>query len=139
MLYQAYNDSPLVCSGEGVSACGVCVCRPGRFGKNCECSAHGGVSAEQERGCRPTNASAGPLCSNRGTCICGVCECNKMDDPLKVLLTLSLSYLMRLKELLDHQRRSPERSIFRRDCESSATAYRILTQNRSWNRMLFNQ
>ncbi|KAH9643891.1 hypothetical protein HF086_012766 [Spodoptera exigua] len=84
-LEMAYNDSPLVCSGEGVSACGVCVCRPGRFGKNCECSAHGGVSAEQERGCRPTNASAGPLCSNRGTCICGVCECNKMDDPLKVI------------------------------------------------------
>ncbi|XP_035436048.2 integrin beta-PS [Spodoptera frugiperda] len=83
--HHAYNDSPLVCSGEGVSACGVCVCRPGRFGKNCECSAHGGVSAEQERGCRPTNASAGPLCSNRGTCICGVCECNKMDDPLKVI------------------------------------------------------
>lgn len=81
----AYNDSPLVCSGEGVSACGVCVCRPGRFGKGCECSAHGGGSAEQERGCRPTNASAGPLCYNRGTCICGVCECNKMDDPLKVI------------------------------------------------------
>ncbi|XP_021181179.3 integrin beta-PS isoform X2 [Helicoverpa armigera] len=83
--HHAYNDSPLVCSGEGVSACGVCVCHPGRFGKNCECSAAGGVSAEQERGCRPTNASTGPLCSNRGTCICGVCECNKMDDPLKVI------------------------------------------------------
>ncbi|XP_026495256.1 integrin beta-PS [Vanessa tameamea] len=83
--HHAYNDSPLVCSGEGTSACGVCVCKAGRFGKSCECSAHGGVSLEQERGCRPTNASSGPLCSNRGTCICGVCECNKMDDPLKVI------------------------------------------------------
>ncbi|XP_052750647.1 integrin beta-PS [Galleria mellonella] len=81
----AYNDSPLVCSGHGISACGVCVCEPGRFGKGCECSAHGGVSLEQERGCRPTNASTGPLCSGRGTCICGVCECEKMDDPNKVI------------------------------------------------------
>lgn len=81
----AYNASPLVCSGEGVSACGVCLCSPGRFGKSCECSAQGGVSVEQERGCRPTNATSSPLCSNRGTCICGVCECNKMEDPTKVI------------------------------------------------------
>ncbi|XP_049867319.1 integrin beta-PS [Pectinophora gossypiella] len=83
--HHAYNDSPLVCNGQGISACGVCVCNPGRFGKACECSAHGGVSIEQERGCRPTNASSGPLCSNRGTCICGVCECHKMEDLSKVI------------------------------------------------------
>ncbi|CAG9783687.1 unnamed protein product [Diatraea saccharalis] len=65
--HHAYDDSPLVCSGQGISACGVCLCNPGRFGKGCECSAHGGVSLEQERGCRPTNATFGPLCSNRGT------------------------------------------------------------------------
>ncbi|KAJ0180473.1 hypothetical protein K1T71_003877 [Dendrolimus kikuchii] len=83
--HHAYNASPLVCSGEGVSACGVCVCNPGRFGKRCECSAQGGGSSEQDRGCRPTNATSGPLCSNRGTCICGVCECNRMDDLSKVI------------------------------------------------------
>ncbi|XP_045785292.1 integrin beta-PS [Maniola jurtina] len=83
--HHAYDDRLEVCSGQGISACGVCVCKPGRFGKSCECSAHGGVSLEQERGCRPTNATSGPLCSNRGTCICGVCECNKMEDTLKVI------------------------------------------------------
>ncbi|XP_063821699.1 integrin beta-PS [Ostrinia nubilalis] len=83
--HHAYDDSVSVCSGQGISACGVCLCNPGRFGKGCECSAHGGVSLEQERGCRPTNATFGPLCSNRGTCICGVCECNKMEDSSKVI------------------------------------------------------
>lgn len=83
--HHAYDDSAMVCNGQGISACGVCLCNPGRFGKGCECSAHGGVSLEQERGCRPTNATFGPLCYNRGTCICGVCECNKLDDPLKVI------------------------------------------------------
>ncbi|KAI8435079.1 hypothetical protein MSG28_003482 [Choristoneura fumiferana] len=83
--HHAYDAGSLVCSGQGISACGVCVCNPGRFGKSCECSAHGGGSVEQERGCRPTNASAGPLCSNRGNCICGVCECNKMADSSEVI------------------------------------------------------
>ncbi|KAL4702519.1 hypothetical protein ACJJTC_001404 [Scirpophaga incertulas] len=82
--HYAYDDSPLVCSGQGKSACGVCVCNPGRFGKSCECSAHGGASLEQERGCRPANSSAA-LCSGRGACICGVCECDKTDDPLKMI------------------------------------------------------
>ncbi|XP_013186565.1 integrin beta-PS [Amyelois transitella] len=81
----AFNNSPDVCSGQGISACGVCLCNAGRFGKSCECSAEAGVSLEQERGCRPTNASSGPLCSGRGTCICGVCECEKMEDPTKVI------------------------------------------------------
>ncbi|KPI91428.1 Integrin beta-PS [Papilio xuthus] len=83
--HHAYSESPLVCSGQGISACGVCLCNPGRFGKGCECSAHGGASLEQERGCRPGNASTGPLCSGRGSCNCGLCECNKLDDPLKVI------------------------------------------------------
>lgn len=83
--HYAYRDDISVCSGQGVLACGVCLCNPGRFGKNCECSAAGGVSLEQERGCRPLNSTSGPLCSNRGTCICGQCDCNKMDDPDKVI------------------------------------------------------
>ncbi|CAH2101707.1 unnamed protein product [Euphydryas editha] len=85
--HHAYDDSPPVCGGAGVSVCGACVCAPGRFGEKCECSAHafGDASPERERGCRPTNATSGPLCSNRGACVCGVCECNKMDDPLEVI------------------------------------------------------
>ncbi|XP_037974109.2 integrin beta-PS [Plutella xylostella] len=84
--HHAYDDSPSVCNGFGISACGVCLCDPGRFGKACECSAQGGgASAEQERGCRPLNSTTGPLCSNRGTCFCGQCECNKMDDPSMVI------------------------------------------------------
>ncbi|KAI5633054.1 integrin beta chain VWA domain-containing protein [Phthorimaea operculella] len=81
----AYENSTNVCNGHGTSACGVCVCQPGYFGKSCECSPHGGVSPEQDRGCRPPNMLTGPLCSNRGTCMCGVCECHKMDDPTKVI------------------------------------------------------
>ncbi|XP_061712211.1 integrin beta-PS isoform X2 [Cydia pomonella] len=83
--HHAYDDSADVCSGHGISACGVCLCQPGRFGKHCECSAQGGGSTDQDRNCRPTNASSGAVCSGRGNCICGVCECNKMSDPTEVI------------------------------------------------------
>ncbi|XP_063361864.1 uncharacterized protein LOC134650860 [Cydia amplana] len=83
--HHAYDDSPGVCSGHGISACGACACQPGRFGKHCECAGDGRGSADQDRGCRPTNASYGALCSGGGNCICGVCECYKMSDPNEVI------------------------------------------------------
>ncbi|XP_026329225.1 integrin beta-PS [Hyposmocoma kahamanoa] len=81
----AYDDRPEVCSGFGVSKCGVCVCFPGRFGKNCECSESVGGGPDLERGCRPHNVTTGPVCSGRGSCLCGVCDCEKMPDPTKVI------------------------------------------------------
>ncbi|XP_063381270.1 uncharacterized protein LOC134667792 [Cydia fagiglandana] len=79
--HHAYDDSPNVCSGHGISTCGVCACQPGSFGKHCECV--GGVT-DQGLGCRPTNAT-GAECSGRGSCICGVCECEKLADPNEVI------------------------------------------------------
>ncbi|GBP10850.1 Integrin beta-PS [Eumeta japonica] len=74
-----YKETPDVCEGNGVLACGVCLCNTGHFGKNCECSAANSSFPEMERGCRPQNSATGPICSNRGTCDCGVCHCNKLD------------------------------------------------------------
>ncbi|XP_063618741.1 integrin beta-PS-like [Cydia splendana] len=80
--HHAYDDSPNVCSGHGISACGVCACQPGSFGKYCECV--GGVT-DQDLGCHLTNASSGAECSGRGSCICGVCECDMRSEPTEVI------------------------------------------------------
>ncbi|XP_047995298.1 integrin beta-PS-like [Leguminivora glycinivorella] len=78
--HSAYNDNRNVCSGHGISRCGVCSCQPDSFGKNCECATQGFGFGNQDT-CRPYNTSTGQDCSGHGVCICGVCECNKMSDP----------------------------------------------------------
>ncbi|XP_045785305.1 integrin beta-PS-like [Maniola jurtina] len=83
--HHAYDGRPEVCNGHGISECGVCVCKPGYFGNYCECYTDGEVPLEPESGCRPTNATSGPLCSDRGTCVCGACACNIMEDRLQVI------------------------------------------------------
>ncbi|XP_013146028.1 PREDICTED: integrin beta-PS [Papilio polytes] len=78
--HHAYSESPLVCSGQGISACGVCVCNAGRFGKGCECSAHGGPACQCPLDETPCLAPNGKSCSGHGHCVCGQCVCDVDED-----------------------------------------------------------
>ncbi|CAI9556210.1 unnamed protein product [Staurois parvus] len=69
------------CNSNGEIICGICSCKKGHVGKNCECVTGGKTNQELEQSCRKDNSSA--VCSGAGECICGQCTCNPNDDPAK--------------------------------------------------------
>uniref|UniRef100_A0A8C5M6C8 Integrin beta n=2 Tax=Leptobrachium leishanense TaxID=445787 RepID=A0A8C5M6C8_9ANUR len=80
------NDVPQTreCSSNGKAVCGICSCKEGHVGKNCECRTGGKTSQELEQSCRKDNNSA--VCSGLGDCICGQCYCHQnTEDPTKVV------------------------------------------------------
>ena len=75
--HAGYEAGSADCSGRGTLACGVCDCHRNSFGDRCECDLDDlGQARHLEAGCRPENATTGPLCSGRGQCQCGRCECD---------------------------------------------------------------
>ncbi|XP_069841329.1 integrin beta-2 [Dendropsophus ebraccatus] len=77
------NDAlnPKACNSSGTVVCGICSCKPGFLGKNCECEAGSKTSQQLEQNCKKDNTSA--VCSGVGECLCGQCICNTIDDPAK--------------------------------------------------------
>ncbi|XP_043931048.1 integrin beta-2-like isoform X2 [Protopterus annectens] len=65
------------CGGNGNIVCGICSCKKGFLGKNCECRAEEKTTQDLESACRRDNSSA--ICSNAGECICGTCSCHGSD------------------------------------------------------------
>ena len=62
-------DSPR-CKGSGTLSCGICECKEGFFGRNCECSTKdlGSESGLDAFKCRPNNETD-VECSGRGNCV----------------------------------------------------------------------
>ncbi|XP_053138981.1 integrin beta-2 isoform X2 [Hemicordylus capensis] len=75
------RPNPSDCSGNGTLACGICRCKPGFTGKNCDCETGGKSSKELEKSCRKDNASV--VCSGLGDCVCGQCVCHTTGDSKK--------------------------------------------------------
>ncbi|WKX99660.1 hypothetical protein Q1695_014493 [Nippostrongylus brasiliensis] len=85
---------PVVCSGNGVFSGGVCICRAGFKGKECDvhahwceiadCSGHGRCGDEGRCHCEKgwtgdgceLRACPHPTCSDRGVCVNGQCYCS---------------------------------------------------------------
>ncbi|KAJ8025024.1 Integrin beta-1 [Holothuria leucospilota] len=66
-------------NGNGSQVCGICQCKPGRYGDTCECTGSSEENQDQSEKnifCKPDNTTD-ILCSGRGQCICGECLCNK--------------------------------------------------------------
>ncbi|CAL1536092.1 unnamed protein product [Lymnaea stagnalis] len=68
------KDSDKCSGGNGTFECGKCSCKPGRYGKFCECKADDLTSRESLKQCIEPNATI--PCSGRGSCVCGECICN---------------------------------------------------------------
>lgn len=66
------------CNEHGSLICGVCVCDPFRYGRNCECDAKETDPAKDLLGCYRGNETR--VCSGRGVCMCGLCECQQRKD-----------------------------------------------------------
>ncbi|CAD0196350.1 unnamed protein product [Chrysodeixis includens] len=60
------------CNNAGEHLCGICKCKPGSYGANCQCT---GSSTDQKdlNKCK-LNEDDSRLCSGRGACRCGKCE-----------------------------------------------------------------
>lgn len=56
--------------GQGAFQCGVCVCRPGFLGAECECNEESALSSN----CVANNETE--TCSGQGDCFCGQCACH---------------------------------------------------------------
>ncbi|XP_052246565.1 integrin beta-1-like [Dreissena polymorpha] len=64
------------CSNKnGTYECGMCRCKPGRYGEFCQCSrAEGDTTEVMEGKCIKDNRTK-KICEDLGTCECGVCKC----------------------------------------------------------------
>ncbi|KAM3853530.1 integrin beta-2 [Vipera latastei] len=69
------------CNGQGTITCGICRCKAGYVGKNCDCKTGGKTRKELEKTCRKDNSSV--ICSGLGDCVCGQCICHTMADSKK--------------------------------------------------------
>ncbi|KAJ3594099.1 hypothetical protein NHX12_006431 [Muraenolepis orangiensis] len=61
----------------GSPECGVCVCRPGFVGSQCECGEEdaAATSSSSGSGCRATGDEGAEPCGGQGDCSCGRCVC----------------------------------------------------------------
>ncbi|XP_076245992.1 integrin beta-PS-like [Calliopsis andreniformis] len=83
-IYGYVRDSE-DCRGNGTLVCGVCSCREGFYGKQCECEGNG-VAAESAAAvaeCKPNNETT-EICSGHGACKCGVCDCVRRPNPQEI-------------------------------------------------------
>ncbi|XP_040213823.1 integrin beta-6 [Rana temporaria] len=64
---EAEEESPECGQGNGSLECGVCVCKPGFLGAQCECN----EASLNSSSCNELDA-----CSGHGECFCGQCVCN---------------------------------------------------------------
>ncbi|XP_012529707.2 integrin beta-PS isoform X2 [Monomorium pharaonis] len=84
--HPGYQPNAKECKHKGTSACGVCSCNPGFYGKQCECKGSdvGVDKSISMNDCKPDNQTA-EICSGHGTCKCGVCDCDKRpNNPLEL-------------------------------------------------------
>ncbi|XP_020286322.1 integrin beta-PS-like [Pseudomyrmex gracilis] len=76
--HSGYQENAAECKGNGKSACGVCFCNSGFYGKQCECEGTDTDSSISTVDCRPDNNTE--FCSGHGTCKCNVCNCDKRSN-----------------------------------------------------------
>ncbi|KAG5882993.1 hypothetical protein JTB14_004332 [Gonioctena quinquepunctata] len=66
------------CNHQGDFKCGVCICSPGKSGRDCECDSESGASLDDFSSCMKPGSNE--ICSGLGDCNnCGKCECHS--DP----------------------------------------------------------
>ncbi|KAG9508444.1 Integrin beta-PS, partial [Fragariocoptes setiger] len=68
------------CSGHGTYSCGICICDPNRYGRECECDSKDSDPAKDLLGCFHGNDTR--VCSGRGVCRCGLCDCQQKGTDL---------------------------------------------------------
>ncbi|XP_028663148.1 integrin beta-2 [Erpetoichthys calabaricus] len=68
---------PTDCSGSGKITCGICSCKEGFVGQNCECRLGEKSEKDLVRLCQRDNSSI--ICSGLGDCVCGFCQCHSGD------------------------------------------------------------
>lgn len=72
---QGYQPNSASCSNSGDLKCGVCDCRPGKFGSICKCDVQNNTVTEDTTKCKFDEASE--VCSGLGVCKCNKCVCMK--------------------------------------------------------------
>ncbi|XP_072042217.1 integrin beta-2-like [Amphiura filiformis] len=70
-------------NGNGILACGQCMCDPGRYGDECQCSGKADLDADDVTLCIGHNSTI--PCHGRGQCFCGECICNKRLHPRELI------------------------------------------------------
>lgn len=63
-----FEENSKSCAYAGTLSCGVCECKSGFFGRNCECNSKDLGSDSGIDKCRPNNSTA-VECSGRGNCV----------------------------------------------------------------------
>lgn len=65
-----FEENSPKCGGVGTLSCGICECKEGYFGRDCECSTKdlGSESGLDAYKCRPNNETD-VECSGRGSCV----------------------------------------------------------------------
>lgn len=63
------------CNNHGTEVCGICMCDPLRYGRQCECDARETDPTKDILGCY--NDKDTRVCSGRGSCRCGKCDCHQ--------------------------------------------------------------
>ncbi|KAJ8025015.1 Integrin beta-3 [Holothuria leucospilota] len=77
--FERQLNSTYCSDGSGDQVCGICQCKPGRYGDTCECTGDGEENQDQSQKdifCKPDNVTK-LLCSGKGECICGQCRCHQ--------------------------------------------------------------
>ncbi|XP_001601489.2 integrin beta-PS [Nasonia vitripennis] len=81
----SYIPNAFECNYNGDLSCGICICKPGFFGKKCECGVNDKVqTVKNEFVCRPDNTSTVD-CSGRGICECNQCNCYPRENPDEIV------------------------------------------------------
>lgn len=80
---QEHSDK---CSGHGTLVCGICVCDPFYYGRDCKCNAKDSDPAKDMQACFRYQNDTRP-CSSRGQCFCGHCECTQRKNEPESFIT----------------------------------------------------
>ncbi|KAG8227222.1 hypothetical protein J437_LFUL003428 [Ladona fulva] len=82
-----YEENSSLCHNRGTFQCGICDCKDGYIGKNCECdnSPSSGLKTDDTECRRTGNGTDTRICSGQGECRCGVCNCKTRSDPNEII------------------------------------------------------
>ncbi|KAH1024081.1 hypothetical protein HUJ05_003640 [Dendroctonus ponderosae] len=71
------------CSQQGDLECGICRCKEGRFGSNCQCDWTESKGEDPSQCIKPDGKNE--TCSGQGKCKCGKCECKSRPDKSELI------------------------------------------------------
>lgn len=97
---EGYEINSAKCNFNGDLSCGICKCKDGFFGKNCECGGGKGLYTINEFACRYNNATQD--CSGRGHCECNECMCDPPPggDPEEVCNKMKFKQFHFMKQII---------------------------------------